>query len=40
MHTEIRLLLDAWGENVHSYGVMCAAEDTQQQRLPTPEVSE
>lgn len=31
MHTEIRLLLDAWGEYVHSYGVMHTAEDTQEE---------
>lgn len=33
MHTEIRLLPDAWGEYVHSYGVMHTAEDTQAEML-------
>jgi len=33
MHTEITLLPDAWGEYVHSYGVMHAAEDTQAETL-------
>lgn len=33
MHTEIRLLPDAGGEYVHSYGVMHAVEDTQAEML-------
>lgn len=33
MSTEIRLLPNAWGENVHSYGVMHAAEDTRAEML-------
>lgn len=37
MHTEIRLLPDAWGEYVHSYGVKHAAEDTQAEMLANSE---
>lgn len=37
MHTEIKLLPDAGGGHVHSYGVMHAAEDTQAERLANSE---
>lgn len=38
MHTEIRVLPEAWGEYVHNSGVTHAAESTQSEMLANPKI--